>query len=198
MNDAVAGDQDLVERAQRGDRAALVALYHRYVSEIFGYLYNQVGDVHDAEDLTSETFLRLVRALDGFAGRSSFRTWIYEIARNQVRDHWRRNGRRPMATSLNGHERASADTQPGSEAHDAGMAEESDAVHLVPRQPLGQAILEALPANYRRVLELRIIDGRSVRHTAEELGKTEGNIKVLTHRALKRAEQIAIELGGAS
>jgi RNA polymerase sigma-70 factor (ECF subfamily) len=182
MIDGAVNDIRLVEQAQRGDREAFVALYHRYVNEIYGYLYNQIGDAHDAEDLTSETFLRLVRSLDSFAGRSSFRTWLYEIARNQLRDHWRRNGRRPRTSDLNGV------AAPESEQAPSGNPA---------AERLGRAILEALPPNYRRVLELRVIEGRSVKHTAEELGKTEANVKVLTHRALKRAEEIASTLGDA-
>jgi RNA polymerase sigma-70 factor (ECF subfamily) len=172
-------DRELVRRAQSGGRDALVELYQRYVNEIYGYVWNQVGEPHDAEDLTSETFLRFVRSIDQFEARSSFRTWLYQIARNQLRDHWRRNGRRPVAElDL---ERLADETQPAPSDNPGATL-------------LGRAILERLPDNYRQVLQLRILDGRSVRHTAEEMGKTETNVKVLTHRALKRAAELAEEL----
>lgn len=174
-------DADLVRSAQAGDRAALVALYQRYVQEVYGFFVNQTGNFADAEDLTSETFLRVVRGLDHFAGRSSFRTWLYEIAKNQLRDMWRANGRRPVVdVDVAGLEELSPAARDGTNPAAAR---------------LGQAILEALPAHYRRVLELRIMEGRSVRDTAAYLGKSETNIKVLTHRALKRAEALASELG---
>jgi len=177
---AALGDDLLVARATRGDREALVALYRRYADEVYGYLYNQLGSADDAEDVTSETFLRLVRAIDTFRGGSSFRTWLYAIARNQLRDHWRRNGRHAeVALDL---ARAAAD--------------EAEVAPANPRaSALGRAVLEALPENYRRVLELRIMQGRSVRDTAEALDLTPGNVKVLQHRALRRAAQIAEGMG---
>jgi RNA polymerase sigma-70 factor (ECF subfamily) len=178
MSGTESQDLDLVRRAQAGDRAAFVELYQLYVNEIHHYLRNQVGDPDDAEDLTSETFLRVVRSLDRFAGRSSFRTWLYEVARNQLRDHWRANGRRPMAS-------VDVESLAAQEPEPAGRSAATD---------LGRRILDELPANYRQVLQLRILDGRSVRDTAEELGKSDTNVKVLTHRALRKAAEVASRL----
>src|SRR5512137_421174 len=100
MSGEDASDEALVARARRGDRAALVALYDRYVHEIYGYLLNQVGSTQDAEDITSEVFLRVIGALGGFRGHASFRTWLYAIARNQSRDYWRRGGGRQTPVDL--------------------------------------------------------------------------------------------------
>lgn len=176
-------DEVLVQRAQSGDRDALVILYRRYVKEIYGYLLNQLGDVRDAEDVTSETFLRFISAVGGFRTQSSFRTWLYAIARNQLRDHWRRNGRRPATVDLD-------DSSPAAPVEEPALPS--------PRATeLGRAVLAQLPDNYRRVVELRILDGRSVRDTAEELGLSPGNVKVLQHRGLKRASEIAQQLAEA-
>jgi RNA polymerase sigma-70 factor (ECF subfamily) len=173
-------DEVLVRRAQAGERDALVLLYHRYVHEIHGYLVNQLGAVQDAEDLTSETFLRLVRAIGSYRGRASFRTWLYEIARNQLRDHWRRAGRRP--------------TVPLDPARDTSESSGAQPAPNPRASALGRAVLDNLPENYRTVLEHRIMDGRSVRDTAEEMGITPNNVKVMQHRALRRAAQIADRL----
>ncbi len=177
-----APDQVLVARAQRGDGTALVALYRRYVGEVYGFSLNQLGSTQDAEDVTSETFVRVVDALDGFRGQSSFRTWLYAIARNQVRDHYRRNGRHPPTDS--GLDQVAAISQAPEPARRA--------TSRWSRQ--GAAVLAALPSNYRDVLRLRILEGRSVRETAAAMGTTEGNVKVLQHRALKRATAIAGQL----
>jgi RNA polymerase sigma-70 factor, ECF subfamily len=171
-------DEVLVRRAQDGDRAAMVTLYRRYVNEMFAFAHHQIGDTADAEDVTSATFLRVVDALGTFRGQSSFRTWLYAVARNQVRDHWRRNGRR-QEVPLEGPIR------------DDGV-ETAGAPH--PSSALGRAVLERLPPHYRRVIELRVMDGRSIRDTADELGTSPGNVKVLQHRALQRASAIAHEL----
>jgi RNA polymerase sigma factor (sigma-70 family) len=173
-------DDALVDRARRGDASALTALYRRYVGEVYGYAINNLGNAQDAEDVTSDTFTRVVDALAGYRGDASFRTWLYAIARNQVRDHWRRNGRQhvvPLEEVPVGTGAAPAQAPPD------------------PRwSRLGRAVLAGLPENYRQVLTLRILQGRSVRETAAALATTEGNVKVLQHRALRRAVDIAREL----
>jgi len=175
-NPASPEDDALVSRAQRGDRGAMVGLYRRYVHEMFGFACNQLGSIQDAEDVTSEVFLRVVNAIDTYRGQSSFRTWLYAIAHRQIADHWRRNGHHARAVALDPSRAA---------------APEVPAVANPRATALGHAVLSRLPENYRRVLELRVMGERSIRDTAGELGLTEANVKVLQHRALKRAAQIA-------
>lgn len=172
-------DQELARRARSGDADAFVALYRRYAREVYGYLLRQLGNAQDAEDVTSEAFLRLVRGLGDYRGQSSFRTWMYVVARNCLRDHWRHQTRRPATEALP-EDRAASEWMP------VGARPEVTA--------LGRAVLARLPDRYRRVLELRVMDGRSVRDTAEAMSISEGNVKVLQHRALKRAARIAAEL----
>jgi RNA polymerase sigma-70 factor (ECF subfamily) len=175
-----ADDLRLADRAAAGDRDSAVVLYRRYVGEIYGYFWNQTASSQDAEDLTSETFLRVVRSLGEFEGRATFRTWLYEIARNQLKDFWRLRSRRPVGVPLDATDLVSA----------GGLGEpQSDAAPPAPDQRT-KALLEALPETYRQVLTLRILDGRSVKDTAEVMGKTENHVKVLTHRALKMAARI--------
>lgn len=192
-------DSALVHRAQRGDADALVALYRRYVKEMYGYAFHQLGDPQDAEDLTSEVFMRVVNGIGAYRSQSSFRTWLYAIAHNQVRDHWRRNGRRAEKVGLDhASERVGAggiDAGRGIDPErDIGSGGEGPSEREVPTTSLGQRVLAQLPAHYRRVLELRVMDGRSVRDTAEELGITENHVKVLNHRALKRAAEVAAQI----
>jgi RNA polymerase sigma-70 factor (ECF subfamily) len=174
-------DDELVVRARRGEAAALVTLYRRYVGEIYGYAMNNLGVSAEAEDVTSETFARVVDALDGYRGQASFRTWLYAIARNQIRDHWRQNGRHPTVPL------------------DTARATAVEPAAARPPDPhwtrLAALVMAELPDNYRRILELRYLEERSVRDTAEVLGTTEGNVKVLQHRALKRAAEIARQQG---
>lgn len=199
--DSAVDDAALVRRAQAGEREAFIGLYRRYVDEIFGYAYRQLGDVQDAEDVTSETFLRLVTGLDGFDLRSSFRTWLYTIARNQLRDRWRAQGRRPRFVPIDDEDgSAEDDVVDGWNLLAAGARDDDGAAAAAIDEAssrwaaLGRQVMAALPANYRLVLTLRVAQGRSVRDVAEIMGTTPGNVKVLQHRALKRAAALAATL----
>lgn len=214
--DGMADDAALVQRAKAGDRDAFVTLYRRYVDELFGYAYHQLGDVQDAEDVTSETFLRLVTGLDGFDQRASFRTWLYTIARNQLRDRWRAQSRRPSLVPIDddAQDPAAIDgvdivdgggvaDMDGADAgdHPADGRSSADGADGIERSrpwaALGRQVMAALPANYQRVLTLRVAQGRSIRDAAEVMGTTPGNVKVLQHRALKRAAAVAAALEAA-
>jgi RNA polymerase sigma-70 factor (ECF subfamily) len=184
-----ATDEALVAAARRGESAALVTLYRRYVAEVYGFAMNNVGNAQDAEDITGETFARVVDNLDAFRGEATFRTWLYAIARNQVRDHFRRNGRHPTV-ELDPSRVAEAGTDATVETGPATAS----AGHWT---ALGRTVLDRLPENYRRVLTLRILEERSVRETAAILATSEGNVKVLQHRALKRAAEVAQTLGAS-
>ena len=70
------------------------------IAEVHKVVHNELGSAQEAEDVVAESFLRAVRGLQSFDGRSSFRTWLYTITRNQLRDRWRRAGRRPRTVSL--------------------------------------------------------------------------------------------------
>ena len=83
----------LVARAQQGDRAALEELYLIYFDRIYGYLHVSVGNRHDAEDLTTQTFLRMLESIDRFRWQSApFSAWLFRIAHNLAIDHFRPPG----------------------------------------------------------------------------------------------------------
>ncbi len=193
QHDLIASDAELVARAKTGDRTAVVALYQRYLREIYGYVFNQIGLVEEAEDLTSEIFMRFVRSIDDFQGRSSIRTWLYVIARNCLRDRWRISGRRPNMVALDPDIQSSEPCGgPDLVEPMARPSEDSSSAHAT---LLGKAILSKLSPRFRQVLELRVMEGRSTQDTAEAMETTPGNVKVLQHRALKRALKVAEELG---
>ena len=84
----------LVELAQRGDREALEALYLLHFDRIYSYLHMSVGNRHDAEDLTTQTFLKMLEAIGRFRWRSApFSAWLFRIAHNLAMDHFRANKR---------------------------------------------------------------------------------------------------------
>ena len=89
----------MVERAQRGNREALGALYTDHHQKIYRYLYYRTGDPQTAEDLTADVFLKMVQALPGYqVGSIPFQAWLYQIARNLAIDHYRRKSAHPLET----------------------------------------------------------------------------------------------------
>jgi RNA polymerase sigma-70 factor (ECF subfamily) len=179
-------DTVLLRRIGVGDEEALVVLYRRYVGAIYRFILAQVRDVDDAEDLTADTFARMVDGLATFRGEASFKNWLYQIARNAVRNH-RRSARYRRMVSLSS---ALAGPEPSEPPPDEAAALDRALVLLRP-----------LPPRYRQILELRFLAGRTIEETAVLMGITVGNAKVLQHRALKKAaavmeEQVAARRSG--
>jgi RNA polymerase sigma-70 factor (ECF subfamily) len=188
--DGEPSDELLVDQVRAGDEQALSLLYRRHVTAIYRFILAQVREVQDAEDLTADTFARMLRGLSGFRGEASFRNWLYQIARNAVRNHRRSAGYRltvPLTVGLEAE--ANLDLEPGAEvAHG-------------PRETDVLAILQPLPPRYRQILELRFLSGRTIEDTAALMGVSVANAKVLQHRALKKAAQLSemeAELGTGS
>jgi len=169
---ATASVRALVERAQRGDRGALEELYLLHFDRIYSYLHVSVGNRHDAEDLTTQTFLRMLEAIGRFRWQSApFSAWLFRIAHNLAMDHFRA-GRRVQAEEdvpeLPGTEESSAEDQALDSLGQAGMLE----------------LIERLSAEQRQVLTLKFLFGFANGEVAGILGKTEGAVKSLQHRAL--------------
>ncbi len=173
-------DAELVRRVATGDEDALSLLYRRYVAAIYRFVLAQVRDVPDAEDLTAETFARMLRGIGSFRGDASFKNWLYQIARNAVRNHRRRAGYR--RTMRLGADMAEPDPDP---VRSEALAKVMD-------------LLRPLPPRYRQVLELRFLEGHTIEETARLMGVSVANAKVLQHRALRKAaslQEVGIEPG---
>ena len=169
-------DETLVARLRAGDEASLSLLYRRYVQAIYRFVLGQVRDHDLAEDLTSDTFASMLRGLAGYRSEASFKNWLYQIARNAVRNHRRSAGYRlnvPLSPAL-------AATEVETAPLEAAPAESQDAEERV------SAMLAPLPPRYRQVLEMRFLLGCSVQETADRLGITVANAKVLQLRALQK------------
>ena len=162
----------LVERAQGGDRGALEELYLIHFDRIYSYLHLSVGDRHDAEDLTTQTFLKMLEAIGRFRWQSApFSAWLFRIAHNLAIDHFRA-GRRVQAEDevpeVAGQEESSAEQQAMDSLGQAGML----------------ALIARLSPEQRQVLTLKFLFGFANSEVAGILGKTEGAVKSLQHRAL--------------
>jgi RNA polymerase sigma-70 factor, ECF subfamily len=162
----------LVERAQRGDRSALEELYLLHFDRIYSYLHMSVGSRHDAEDLTTQTFVKMLEAIGRFQWRAvPFSAWLFRIAHNLAMDHFR----------------ASRRWQPEEEIPEAVQGEETSAEEQA-FVSLGQTsllqLIDRLSPEQRQVLTLKFVFRFSNAEAAAILGKTEGAVKSLQHRAL--------------
>jgi len=173
---------ELVRRVQDGDAEGFGELYDRYVDVVFRYLHHRVGDRATAEDFTSETFVRALRRIDSlsFQGRD-VGAWLITIARNIVLDH--------VKSSRYRLEVSTADMRDADRATDGP----EDAV----LQQLTNAELMAgvaqLSDEQRECLALRFLQGLSVAETAAAMGKKDGAIKALQHRAVRRLASLLPE-----
>ncbi len=164
----------------------LAAAYLADAGVIYRYVVRRLGSPADAEDATAETFLRALRgrqALDP----SRVRGLLFTIARAVIAEHWARlySEAPGPVEGLEAGGRALADPGAGVDAPPDGAAGLPLAEEALDRRVA--ALLESLPANYRRVLQLRFLEGCSVREAAERMGVRPGNVRVLQLRALRRA-----------
>jgi RNA polymerase sigma-70 factor, ECF subfamily len=172
-------DPDLADvRAAQHDRAAFGALYRRYLDRVYGYCFYLLGDHHDAEDVTERTFMAALAAIDRYRDEgASFRSWLFRIAHNQLANALRSRGRR-RASSLDEVAEPVVDDDP---AGFVGIADESRRLRRA---------LESLPDDRRQVVVLRFVDGLSAREIGAVLGRSEGAVRVLQHRALRQLAEI--------
>jgi RNA polymerase sigma-70 factor, ECF subfamily len=164
--------RSLVERAQAGDREALEELYLIHFDRIYSYLHLTVGNRQDAEDLTTQTFLKMLEAIGRFRWQSvPFSAWLFRIAHNLAIDHFRARRRVQAEDEVPeppGLVESSAEDQAMDSLGQAGML----------------ALIERLSSEQRQVLTLKFLFGFANTEVAGILDKTEGAVKSLQHRAL--------------
>jgi RNA polymerase sigma-70 factor (ECF subfamily) len=180
-------DRAVVEAA-KADPARFDALYRKYVAQVYSYAYYELRDHHEAEDATERTFMAALAGLSRFeeratpadgGGASTFRVWLFQIARNAVAERRRRLRRRPEAPlDAAGAMPATTDIE--------GEAARRDDIAAVMRA------IDLLPDDRRRALILRFVDEMSTSEIAGILGRSNGAVRVLIHRALR---SIARDLG---
>jgi RNA polymerase sigma-70 factor (ECF subfamily) len=167
----------LLERAREYDDQVLGEIYDRYAESIYRYLYRYLGDAAQAEDLTSEVFLKLLEVIGTRrAPREQLQGWLYRVAHNLAMDRFRRRSRRPMV-ALN--EELVAD----SDLPSITVEKRMDQQKL--RVAIGQ-----LTSDQQQVILLRFGEGFKVAEVAELMGKSQGAVKILQHRAIKRLRKL--------
>jgi RNA polymerase sigma-70 factor (TIGR02952 family) len=165
----------LVRQAQDGDAEAFGRLYDHYVTLVYRYVLHRVGDRAQAEDFTSETFVRALRRIDSlsFQGRD-VGAWLVTIARNIIRDHVKSSRFRLEVTT--------ADMR---DADRVTEGPEDAVVQALTNEQL-LACIRQLGGEQQECISLRFLQGLSVAETAAVMGKKDGAIKALQHRAVRR------------
>jgi RNA polymerase sigma-70 factor, ECF subfamily len=156
-----------VDRARDGEDDALRLIYLLYADNVFGFVLAIVRDEHDAEDITSEVFTRLPRALRHYrTSTTPFAAWLLRVARNAALDHLRAQRSVPLA-----------------EVRATDAAAE---LHAADRLEALKAALAALPDDQRQVMLLRLVAGLTPGEVAEQLGRSVDAVHALQHRARRR------------
>ena len=165
----------LAARAAEGDRAAFEEIYNLLVDDLYAYVRGQVRNDTVAEDLVANVFLKAWRSARGYrSDSSSFRRWIFSIARNEVRDHWRTAHRNLPLADFD-----LSDDVPISAGSDA-----ADARRVI------QSALTSLNEEQRQVVLLRYFGNKSHEEIAEILGKREGAVRAQLMRALRQMRKV--------
>jgi RNA polymerase sigma-70 factor (ECF subfamily) len=149
------------------------AVYQDNATWVYRTIFARVGNRADAEDLTAEVFLAALKPLKITASVAEVRAYLKATARTVLAAHWRHTLGREI-TTIDEMELAAPDSE--------------EAISTAPER-VGE-VLEALPDNYRRILELRFLQCCSIKDSAEEMGISVANAKVLQHRALRLAAQV--------
>jgi RNA polymerase sigma-70 factor (ECF subfamily) len=169
LADAV--DDDALARAAQHDATAFATLYHRYLPRVYRYVLARLGDTHEAQDVTAQTFLAALEGIASYRGRQQFAAWLLTIARHKSADHCRR---RAATMSLE---------------HAADVVEPGPSLEQVVAGRLRMArviqALQTLTPERAEALALRLFGGLSLAESARVMGKNEAAVKMLVHRGLR-------------
>lgn len=173
----VLAEWDVVRRAQGYDEEALRMLYEMYYPKVYNYAFLQMGDVQAAEDLASDVMLKMLESLRTYRFRGlPFGAWVFRIARNRLIDLHRRRKRRGEVDL--------SETLASSLANPQSLAERA-----LERGQL-QVALKHLTDEQRQVIVLKFIEGFDNRSIGRIMGRSEGAIKSLQHRALAALRRV--------
>jgi RNA polymerase sigma-70 factor, ECF subfamily len=166
-------DNAVLEQAIQGDSEAFGALYERYVTRIYNYIFYRIGSSYDAEDLTERVFMRALRHIGNYSNRGlPFSAWLYRIAHNLVANWYRDNSRRkeiPLDDGI-------------LTTHQSSFPEQ-EVLHTEERDRLLH-VIRKLPSDRQQLVILKFVDHLSNAEIGQVMGRTEGAVKSLYHRTL--------------
>jgi RNA polymerase sigma-70 factor (ECF subfamily) len=164
-------------------------LFEAHYRRVLNFTYRCTLNIATAEDLTANTFFKALRAIHRYRHRSSFSSWLYRIAMNEVRMHWRSTARLRQTTSQlpleEACDRVFFDVS-ATETHESLQ----ERLHAFAQL---RALVQSLPHRYRSVLVLRFFEELPYETIAEVMGRRIGTVKSLVHRGVKRLKKIIEE-----
>lgn len=172
-------DQQLVERAQRGDKRAFELLVVKYQRKLGRLLSRMVRDPGEVEDVTQEAFIKAYRALPNFRGESAFYTWLYRIAINTAKNYLVAQGRRPPGSDIDAHEAEQYEGQ-------SLLKEYETPERLLLKDEIAETVfraIEDLPEDLRTAITLRELEGMSYEEIAQTMGCPIGTVRSRIFRA---------------
>jgi RNA polymerase sigma-70 factor (ECF subfamily) len=172
-------DQALVERVQRGDKAAFDVLVLKYQNKIIQLINRYVRDPDEAMDVAQEAFLKAYRAIERFRGDSAFYTWIYRIAINTAKNHLVATSRRPPGDDIDAQE---AEQYEGA----AGLKEYDTPERLILKDEIQATIaraIDSLPDDLKTAITLRELEGMSYEEIAQTMECPIGTVRSRIFRA---------------
>ncbi len=181
-------EERLVRRIKNGDKNAFKEFYELFFEKVYRYAYKRLKNKEQAEDITSETFLRAIKGIKSFESRKNggLDIWMYTIERNLIRDFFRKNA---GVSILPFEEKWNILLSPPID--DPYITIEKNEIDRVVRESISE-----LNERYKLVIEFRFYRGMSMKEVAQRLGVTEANAKVLQFRALRKLKNLIKEKMG--
>lgn len=175
----VQDEQDLVHRAQNGDKEAFTELYETYFGKLYRYVVARIGNRAEAEDMTQQVFVKAYKSISSYRWRGvPFSAWLFRIAHNLVVDFFRKESKRPTVP-----------------LEESLVASNDNVQQVVERRLDVERVMAAtrqLTVAQREVVSLRFAGGLAIAEVARVMGKSEGAVKALQHSAIAALRRILL------
>ena len=172
-------EQNLVHRAQHGDKEAFTEIYEAYFDKLYRYVAVRIGNKAEAEDMTQQVFVKAYKSISSYQWKGvPFSAWLFRIAHNLVVDFFRRESKRP--------------TVPLDESL---LVSDEDPRKVIEQRMDVERVMTAtrkLTAAQREVISLRFAGELAIAEVARTMGKSEGAVKALQHSAIAALRRILL------
>lgn len=172
--------EKILAKAISGDKKAFAKIYNELFDGLWRYIMSRIGDKDITSDITSESFIALYENIKNIDESRAVKSYLYQIAKSKMTKHYKKEKSQPLSAYDLDWVEIKDDF---SDSKDKRETREQNRVHV-------EKILAELPDNYCEVLRLRFLSELKISEVAEILDKTESNIKVIQHRALKKAKEL--------